>query len=279
MYKKHEAISSETTNPIYPRRRAYHKVSDVNPSPPYKWLISIYRSPSPLQKKKRKKRRKEGETERRWWYARGGNNSRRHAYGNCPGRVLITERVKTRETRYCTGKFMNLQFSTGIFLPAIRSREKKKKKNNIINKKKGRGEKAICPIFILYPRGRRRGCWNRLPTRQRPKVVRKYHLDGRLNVHARSCISRETPTGNYAHGETARRGWKRNRESPWREGRARQKAAWIYVEKTTTTICQRLRDGNGSCPRTLSLSLSLSVSPSPSGPTERRKSGGKVEER
>lgn len=45
------------------------------------------------------------------------------------------------------------------------------------------------------------------------------------------------------------------------------------MEKTTTTICQRLRDGSGSCPRTLSSSPSLRLPLEPYGAEKKRWKG------
>lgn len=83
------------------------------------------------------------------------------------------------------------------------------------------------------------------------------YLDGRLNVHARSC------TFHARHPPAIMRTVKPRDDEGEKEiakarggRRARQKAACtlLYVEKTTTTICQRLRDGSG-----FSLSFSLCI--------------------
>lgn len=92
-----------------------------------------------------------------------------------------------------------------------------------------------------------------------PRWRASIHLDGRLNVHARSCISRETPTGNYAHGETAATRVKKKSRKPV-EG-ARQKAAHIRGKDhddylSTAERRQRILPTDP---------LLLSVSPSPSG--------------
>ena len=100
-------------------------------------------------------------------------------------------------------------------------------------------------------------------------------------MHARSCISRETPTGNYAHGEThegEKEIAKAHGGSQAAYNRAPEGCAYtLYVEKTTTTICQLLRDGSGSYPRTPLLFSSLRFSSLlfSSLLVERRKSGGK----
>lgn len=148
MYKKHKAISSETTNPIYPRRRAYHKVSDVNPSPPYKWLISIYRSPSSLQKKKEKRGGKKAK--------RNGDDDTREAgiiRGDTLTEIVLDVSWSRNELRRekrdtARGNLWIYNFRpVSFFLRSDRGKKRRKKK--IINKKKGKGWKSDLPD--LYP--------------------------------------------------------------------------------------------------------------------------------